>query len=74
MDDTTIPQLAKFVARGYLPLLPKSMTTATPTMTATRAPVDNWIDPEEGPAAPASESTVDGPSRDCNGAISVAKE
>jgi hypothetical protein len=75
MDDATILQLANAASHGTFPgLLPTITTTATPTITATSAPVDNCMDPAEGPAAPASESTVDGPSRNCNGAIAIAKE
>jgi hypothetical protein len=40
---------------------------------AIKAPVDIFMDPDEGPAAPASESIADGASRDCNGAMTVAK-
>lgn len=53
-----------------LNLLPKITTDDTQTAMAIMAPVDTWMDPAEGPAAPASESIADGSSRSCNGAMS----
>jgi hypothetical protein len=57
-----------------LNLLPKIITDDTQTAMATMAPVDTWMDPAEGPAAPASESIADGSSRSCNGAIAEVDE